>query len=203
MKPRLLAIIGSQRKNGNSYSLAKAVFDSVGVDSDIVQLADREIKFCTVCEKCVKGDCVLRDDLNEILTEMQKADGIVFVLPKYLFSSSKFLAFLERLDGIVHMRRHMGYCGPPKNPDYTLFSKKPFGIFALSGRGKFPKATLRTVKDYIESTGLTPVLYDSPPFIAVNVKSGDEKGEVLGNKAALKRCIDLTQKVIASSKTRQ
>jgi hypothetical protein len=97
----------------------------------------------------------------------------------------------------------MGYCGPPKNPDYALFSKKPFGIFALSGRGKFPKATLRTVKDYIESTGLTPVLYDSPPFIAVNVRSGDEKGEVLGNKAALKRCMNLTQKVIASSKTRQ
>jgi len=88
MKPRLLAIIGSQRKNGNSYSLAKAVLDSVSVDSDIVQLADREIRFCTVCEKCVNGDCVLRDDFNEILTEMQKADGIVFVLPKYLFSSS-------------------------------------------------------------------------------------------------------------------
>jgi hypothetical protein len=59
------------------------------------------------------------------------------------------------------------------------------------------------VKDYIESTGLTPILYDSPPFIAVNVKSGDEKGEVLANKAALKQCTDLTQKVIASSKTRQ
>ncbi len=203
MKPRLLAIIGSQRKNGNSYSLVKAVFDSVDMDSDIVQLADREIRFCTICEKCVNGDCILRDDLNEIMKKMQKADGIVFVLPKYLFSSSKFLAFLERLDSIVHMRRHKGYCGPPKNPDYTLFSNKPFGIFALSGRGKFPKATLRTVKDYIESTGLTPVPYDSSPFIAVNVKSGDEKGEVLGNKAALKRCINLTQKVIASSKTRQ
>jgi multimeric flavodoxin WrbA len=203
MKPRLLAIVGSQRKNGNSYSLAKAVFDAVDMDSKIIQLADREIKFCTICEKCVNGDCVLRDDLNEILAKMQKADGIVFVLPKYLFSSSKFLAFLERLDSIVHMRRHMGYCGPPKNPDYALFSKKPFGILALSGRGEFPKATLRTVKDYIEYTGLAPVLYDSPPFVAVSVKSGDEKGEVLGNKAALIQCINLTRKVIASSKTRQ
>jgi len=130
MKPRLLAIIGSQRKNGNSYLLAKAVFDSVGVDSGIVQLADREIEFCTVCEKCVNGDCVLRDDLNEILTEMQKADGIVFVLPKYLFSSSKFLAFLERLDGIVHMRRHMGYCGPQRI-QITRFSRRNLSAFSL------------------------------------------------------------------------
>lgn len=55
---------------------------------------------------------------------------MIFAVPKYLDAPSKFLAFLERLDTIVHMRRHMGYGGPPKNRDYVLFSdQKPFCVF--------------------------------------------------------------------------
>jgi hypothetical protein len=44
------------------------------------------------------------------------------------------------------------------------------------------------------------VSHDRPPFIAVNVRTGDEKGEVLKNKAALKQCTELTNRVIKSIK---
>jgi multimeric flavodoxin WrbA len=201
MKTKLLAIVGSQRKSGNSYSLAEAVLRSVDADYDIIELADKEIEYCSLCGKCVDKDCVLEDNLSHILAEMRKADGIIFAFPKYLVAPSKFLAFLERLATIVHMRRHMSYAGAIENPDYRLFSAhKPFGVFALSGTGKFKKEGLRTVVDYIESLGLTSVRHDRPPFIAVNVKAGDDKGEVLGNKAAVKQCKELAQKVIASAK---
>jgi multimeric flavodoxin WrbA len=160
MKPRLLAITGSHRKNGNSYSLAKRVLESVDADAHIVQLADRDIRFCTLCEECVDKDCVIDDDVNRIIVEMKRADGIVFVVPKYLDASSKFLAFLERLDTIVHMRRHMGYAGPPRNRDYVLVpGQKPFCVLALSGRGKVKKRSLRAVVEYIESLGLSLVSY--------------------------------------------
>jgi multimeric flavodoxin WrbA len=201
MKTKLLAIVGSQRKNGNSYSLAKTVLESFDADHDIIQLADKKIEFCNLCEECIDKDCVLEDDFNEILAEMKKADGIILAVPKYLTAPSKFLAFLERLATIVHIRRHMGYGGPPKNPDYRLFSEqKPFCVFALSGTGKFNKRDLRNFTDYTESLGLTLVSHDHPPFIAVNVKAGDDKGEVLKNKAAIERCRKLAQKVIMSTK---
>lgn len=200
---KLLAIVGSQRKNGNSYSLAKAVLESFKAESEIVQLADKEIKFCNLCEECVDKGCVLHDDLNQILRQMKEADVIIFVVPKYLAAPSKFLAFLERLDTIVHMQRHMGYAGPAKNPDYRLFSEqKPFCVFALSGRGEFKKEALHTVIDYIEFLGLTLVSHDHPPFVAVSVRAGDEKGEVLRNKAAIKQCKDLVQRVIVSTEKR-
>lgn len=203
MKPRVLAIVGSHRKNGNSYSLAKTVLESVDAEYDIVQLANEEIEFCNLCEECIDKDCVLDDDVNNILVKMKKADGVIFIVPKYLVAPSKFLAFLERLDTIVHMRRHMGYGGPPRNPDYNLISgQKPFCVFALSGRGKFSKAVLQTVVDYIESLGLRLVKHDYPPFIAVNVRAGDDKGEVLRNKTAIKQCKDLVEKVIVSAKRR-
>ena len=196
MKPLIFAVTGSHRRNGNSYSLVKKVFESTGVDHEIVQLADKKIQFCTLCEKCMEDDCVLEDDVNGILRKMLKADGFVFAVPKYLNAPSKFLAFLERLDTITHMRRHMSYSGPPKNPDYALIpGGKPFCLFALSGRGKFSKKDLHTIVDYTESLGLRLVKHDLPPFIAVNVRAGDEKGEVLENKKAVEQCEGLIRRV--------
>lgn len=201
MKTKLLAIIGSQRKNGSSYALAKIVLDSLNSESRIIQLADKEIEFCNLCEECINEDCILEDDFNQILEEMKKAIGIIFVLPKYLFVSSKFLAFLERLDTIVHMRRHKGYKHTHAASDYRLFpEQKPFCVFALSGTGKFKKEMLCNVADYIEALGLILVLHNHPPFVAVSVRAGDEKGEVLRNKAAIKQCRELAQKAIVSVK---
>jgi multimeric flavodoxin WrbA len=42
---RLLAIIGSQRSNGNSNCLVKTVLDSLPVSYKIVQLAEKNIEF--------------------------------------------------------------------------------------------------------------------------------------------------------------
>ncbi len=193
----ILGVVGSHRKNGNSYSLVRRVLESAGVDHEIVQLADRNIQFCTLCEKCAEGDCVLEDDVNGILRKMMKADGFVFAVPKYLDAPSKYLAFLERLATIAHMRRHVGYSGPPKNPDYTLIpGQKPFCLFALSGLGKFSKKDLGTIVDYNESLGLRLVKHDLPPFVAVNVKAGDQKGEVLENKKAVDQCGRLAREVV-------
>jgi len=201
MKPKLLAIVGSHRKDGNSYALVKAVLRRLDADFRIIQLADKKVDFCILCDKCIDEDCVLEDDVNWLLAEMRKADGIIFALPKYLDVPSKFLAFLERLNTIVHMRRHNGYSGPPQEPDYELIvDKKPFCLFALSGTGKFSKKDLRTVVEYIQNLGLNLVKHAYPPFIAVNVKAGDEKGEVLKNDTAVRQCKELAQKVIVSAK---
>jgi multimeric flavodoxin WrbA len=64
---KLLAIISSQRKDGNSYLLAKKVPESAETDYEIIQLAEKVIEFCNLCEECAKGDCVLEDDFNQIL----------------------------------------------------------------------------------------------------------------------------------------
>lgn len=199
-KINLLAIVGSQRRNGNSYSLAKAVLDSVDAEYEIVQLADKEVAFCNLCEKCISEDCVLEDDFNEILQKMKYADGIVFVVPKYLFVASKFLCFLERLDTIVHMRKHDGYERTFHNPDYKLFTEKPFCMSVASGTGNIEKQTLEIVVDYIEFLGLRLIRHDKPPFLGVSIKAGNRKGEVLGNKQGIKECRRLVEILIDSIK---
>lgn len=198
-KAKLLAIIGSQRKNGNSYLLAKTILDSTEADYEIIQLADKDIKFCNICEKCVSSDCVLEDDFNQILEKMKSADGIVFAVPKYIFLASKFLCFLERLATNQHMREHMGYKIAFKNPDYKLFpGKKPSCIFVASGTGNVEKETLQKVAEYIQYLGLKLVPHDLPPLFGVNVKAGDDIGEVLKNKEGIEECKKLTEKLIDS-----
>jgi len=200
-KVRLLAIVGSQRKEGNSYRLARTVLDSLPVSHKMVQLAEKNIEFCTLCERCKDGDdCILQDDFNDILKEMQAADGIVFSLPKYLFVGSKFLAFLERLDTLVHMRRHGGYERKPGNPNTKLFSGKPFCIFFTSGTGQVENEILRIVEEYIEALGLKPVFSDEPPHLGINARTGDSKGEVLHNKKAVEECRRVVAKLVNSAK---
>jgi multimeric flavodoxin WrbA len=129
MKTRLLAIVGSHRRNGNCYALAKSVLESTSSKFRIIQLASKKIEFCVLCEKCVHEDCVLTDDLNQILAEMKKADAIMFIFPKYLLASSKFLAFLERLDTIVHMRKHKGYKHTSQNQTIGSYRSNNLSAF--------------------------------------------------------------------------
>lgn len=198
-KARLLVIIGSQRMNGNSYELTKTVLDSIPVNYKTIQLAEKNIEFCTLCEHCRNGsDCNLQDDFNDILKEMQSADGLVFSLPKYLFVGSKFLAFLERLDTLFHMRRYGGYEYKPEKLNVELFSGKPFCIFLTSGTGQVENEILRIVEEYIETLGLKPIFSDEPPHLGVNVRAGDSKGEVLHNKKAIEECRRVVIKMVDS-----
>jgi multimeric flavodoxin WrbA len=203
MKSKLLAIVGSQRKNGNCYLLTRKLLESVDADHEIIQLADKRIEFCNICEKCINSDCVLEDDFNQILESMKKADGIVFAVPKYLFFPSKFVCFLERLADVEHMRRHSGYKRTFVNPEYRLFSdKKPFCIFAVSGEGTIEKETLKIVAENIEDLGLRLVRHDLSPFLGVSIKGGEDIGEVYSNKEGIEECRRLAVKLIDSIKKR-
>ena len=196
---RLLAITGSHRSDGNSYALSRAVLDSLDCESSIIQLASKKIEYCTICEECVDEDCVLDDDLYEMIGAMERADGVIFTVPRYLSAPSKFMAFLERLSSIVHMRKHGGYGGPPVNPNYELFpGEKPFCVFALSGRGEYNEEALRTVVEYIEYLGMRTVYPERPPGLVAIVKAGDSKGEVLENVEAIETCTTLARKLLAS-----
>lgn len=196
---RLLAIVGSQRKNGNSYLLTRFVLKSAGTDYRIIQLAEKNIRYCNLCGQCVEDDCVLRDDFDSILKEMKKADGIVFAFPKYLFVGSKLLAFLERLDTVCHMRKHKGYEHSGLESGYKLFpDDKPFCVFALSGTGEIEEETLKIFADYVGFLGLRLVPSDKPPHSGVVIKAGDKKGDVLKNAEAIVQCRVLVDTLIGS-----
>lgn len=87
---KVVAFNGSARKDGNTAILINYVFEELqkeGIDTELVQLAGKKIRGCTVCMKCFETKdrrCAVKDDiLNECLEKMLGADGIILGSPIY------------------------------------------------------------------------------------------------------------------------
>ncbi len=99
---KVLAINSSPRAFGNT-SIAldemKKVFESEGIDFEVVKIGTRDIRGCIACEKCEKiGKCVFDDAVNEIAPKFEEADGLVVASPVYYASANATLiACLDRL----------------------------------------------------------------------------------------------------------
>ena len=106
---RVVAIVGSCRRGGITDTAVDAVLEGArqaGADTKKIFLLDQHIEFCRNCRKCAqpdgveRGRCELKDDLNQILDEVEQADGLVLAAPVNFFNvTAVFRQFLERLLG--------------------------------------------------------------------------------------------------------
>lgn len=99
---KVLIINGSPRKNGNTSTALKEmvrVFDAEGVETEILQIGNMDIRGCVACGRCSEiGKCAFDDIVNEIAKKVQEADGLVLASPVYYASANATLiACLDRL----------------------------------------------------------------------------------------------------------
>lgn len=99
---KVLIINGSPRQNGNT-SLALnemvKVFAENDVETEVVQIGNKDIRGCIACGSCHKnGKCVFNDVVNELAPKFEEADGLVVASPVYYASANATLiACLDRL----------------------------------------------------------------------------------------------------------
>ena len=61
------------------------VFETEGVEAEIVQVGNKDVRGCIACRRCVElGKCVFDDVVNELAPKFEEADGIVVASPVYL-----------------------------------------------------------------------------------------------------------------------
>ena len=101
--PRLLILVGSPRRNGNSALLAEAVkrgAESAGTDAVLRHLDDHLAHFLRDCRSCrkVDGECSTDDGFRSLFFEdFLSADGVVFCSPIYWYGlSAQTKAFFDR-----------------------------------------------------------------------------------------------------------
>jgi len=99
---KVVAIIGSPRKNGNTELLTKHTLKAIseeGLDTELIRLASLEIKPCTACMACKEQEiCSIKDDLFPIYLKMKEADGIILASPVYYGSATSLIkALMERV----------------------------------------------------------------------------------------------------------
>ena len=106
-KMRAIVINGSPRKNCNTGILLRHAMEgaqSVGADTRLVNLYDLNYKGCISCFSCklkggkFAGQCAMRDDLTEVLDDVNAPDVLLLGSPIYIGDvTGAMRSFLERL----------------------------------------------------------------------------------------------------------
>ena len=99
---KVLIINGSPRIGGNTSIAINEmvkVFDSDGVETEVVQIGNKDVRGCIACYSCKKnGKCVFDDVVNELAPKFEEADGVVVASPVYFASANgTLISCLDRL----------------------------------------------------------------------------------------------------------
>lgn len=90
MGKNVLVISASPRKGGNSDTLCDEFVrgaEEAGHKAEKVFLCDRKIHYCTGCGACQSShECILKDDMADVLDRMVRADVIVMATPVYFYT---------------------------------------------------------------------------------------------------------------------
>lgn len=109
---KVLMINGSPRADGNTsvaLSEIEKIFAKNGIETEIIQVGNKEIRGCISCGYCFKnGKCVIDDIANELAVKFEECDGMVVGSPVYYASANSTLtALLDRLFYSSHFDKTM------------------------------------------------------------------------------------------------
>ena len=109
---KVLVINGSPRVNGNTTVAINEmvrVFDQEGVEAEVVQIGNKDVRGCIACGTCSRnGRCVFDDVVNELAPKFEAADGLIIASPVYYASANATLiACLDRIFYSTHFDKTM------------------------------------------------------------------------------------------------
>lgn len=189
---RILGLVGSQRKDGNSFLILKEALKGFETEMEIIQLAEANVKWCDACGLCKSTmNCVIEDDVESIFNKMKEAEAVIISTPRYLPIPSKLMALIERIGALYH------YCSET-DPDFGFpLEGKPFGLIVVSAGGG--RQALEALKELafqvIHCWRMKLVTVDSYPYLGVLAK-GEEVGEVLEDRGAIDQAKKLIKKLM-------
>lgn len=147
---KIINLIGSFRKNGNTARLVRLVEEEMleiarregqPLDIETVYLGHRDIKMCRGCRICFdRGEvhCPLKDDLLDIKAKMQAADGFILASPVYVGDVSGVMK--NWIDRMAHV------CHRPEFADKSVY------LIATTG-GSSTGHTIKTLQGALLSWG--------------------------------------------------
>ncbi|OGP52895.1 MAG: hypothetical protein A3K30_00170 [Deltaproteobacteria bacterium RBG_13_51_10] len=188
-RKKVMIVMGSPRKKGNSAILAKQVAAGAkagGAAVETFYLHDMNIKPCTACDACRKKkdiDCVLDDDMQKLYPKLRSADAIVIASPIYWFTvSAQTKLFMDRW---YALGGDEGYelAGKRFGIVLTYADADPFSSGAVNA--------LRTFQDAFNFIGAK--------IVGMVYGSAWKAGEIRRNEALMAEAYELGKKLASGS----
>lgn len=183
---KVLVLLGSPRKNGNSATLARAVAEGAqqaGAQVEMINLNTQKISPCQACQGCRKEDsqgCVVKDGMQELYPKILEADALVIASPVYWFTvSAQTKLFMDRWYAF----------GAKKYQD--LNGKRAAVAMSYGDADAFVSGcvnALRTFQDAFAYVGMD--------LVGMVYGSADEAGEIANNLDLMKQATELGKKLV-------
>lgn len=141
---KILIISSSPRKNGNSEALsaefARGAADG-GNQVEKINLREKKIGYCINCDACRRnqGDCVFKDDAQEIVQKALDCDVLVLSTPVYFYNVS---AQLKTLIDRFYAREHEFWNIPEKKVYYIITN--------AAGAKEYQESTVAVLDGFIK-----------------------------------------------------
>lgn len=188
MPKKVLVVIGSPRRNGNSASLAKQVAAGakvVGAKVETVFLHWMNIQPCTACDACrkkLKKDCIIKDDMRALYPKLKSADAIVIASPIYWFTiSAQTKLFMDRWYALGG------------DDGYALAGKKFAIVLAYADADPFTSGAVNALRTFQDAFN-----YIGAEVVGMVYGSAWKAGEIKKNKALMDSAYELGRKLASA-----
>lgn len=183
-KQKVLILLGSPRKKGNSAALAREIAEgatSGGAEVESLFIQEMDIKACQACWTCQKSDskgCAIKDDMQDIFPKLIEADAWVITTPVHWFNmSTQTKLWLDRCFALAKYG---------KDP-----FKKKIGIAITYGdTDPFTSGAINAIRSFQDS-----FKYVGAKIAGIVYGSALEKGEIEKNETVLKAARKLGEKL--------
>jgi len=183
---KILVLLGSPRKKGNSTTLANQIVagvESAGATAEKIFLHGKAISPCQACYACQRPDskgCAIDDEMQSIYAKLIEADGWVIASPVYWFSmSAQTKLFLDRCFALTAYKQD-AFAGKRIAVAMSFGDEDAFNSGCVNA--------LRTFQDAARYVGAN--------LVGMVYGSADKPGEIKSNTALMQQAETLGKKLV-------
>jgi multimeric flavodoxin WrbA len=185
MAKKILVLLGSPRRKGNSAILADQITKgakSAKAKVETIYLHGKTIAPCKACFTCQKKNskgCSIPDDMQDIYLKLIEADAWVIASPVYWFSmSAQTKIFMDRCFAL------------PAYQKEPFIGKKIAIAMTYGGEDPFDSGCVNALRTFQDAFG-----YIEANIVGMVYGSAMDAGQILSNEKVMKEAFDLGKKL--------
>lgn len=110
----IILLNGSPRKNGATASILNYISEQLkkqGLKTNVIHVSDLNLQYCIGCCKCYEtGKCIYKDDIEDLSSKIEKADGLIIGTPTYASNmSGQLKTIIDRGHFVMEQLLHRKY----------------------------------------------------------------------------------------------